>query len=478
MAALRPGEPLIGEAAPGEGFRGELRAYQREGLAWLRFLRDHGLHGVLADEMGLGKTVQALAVLTDDARVVDGGRPSLVVAPRSVLHNWREEANRFAPGLHVEVWHGGGRDPARLEAADLVVTTYALLRRDRAVLTQIRWNWAILDEAQHIKNPRSQAARAARALKADHRLALSGTPLENDLLELWSLFAFLMPGYLGRRTHFHGRYGHGRAPGLAELGQRIRPFLLRRRKAEVAPELPERTEMTLTIPLSVAERRLYDRVRKTVWTSLSDQDSSVRQRQRMFLDGLMRLRQACCHPGLLPFPEAQRVTRSSKVDTLVERLRAVIEAGSRCLVFSQWVQLLDRVAERLTAEDIGFVRLQGNTRDRAGVVATFQSPAGPPVFLISTKAGGTGLNLTAADVVFHLDPWWNPQVEDQATGRAHRIGQTRPVTVVRLVAENTVEDRVLSLQQKKRGLFTQTVERGGVDVSALTLADLKALMAP
>lgn len=461
---------------PPPGLRTTLRPYQQHGFDWLCFLRDHGLHGLLADEMGLGKTVQALAVILDDPR----DRPSLVVAPTSVLHGWVDEAARFAPELRVVAWHGPDRRPETLDQADLVVTTYALLRRDADRLAAREWSWVILDEGQNIKNPVSQTARAARRLQARHRLVLTGTPLENDLLELWSLFQFLMPGYLGRRSAFHARYAvSGRAGGIAldDLANRIRPFLLRRRKAEVATELPPRTEVTVRVPLSDRERRLYEVVKNTVRASLEPTgDEPFERRVPLLLEGLTRLRQACCHPALLPFPEARHVGRSAKLEALLEKLDEALPSGSRALVFSQWVRLLDEVAAVLADRGIPFLRLDGGTRDRGEVVRTFQAEGGPPVLLISIKAGGTGLNLTAADLVFHLDPWWNPAVEDQATDRAHRIGQKRPVTVYRLVAADTVEDRVLALQAHKRRLFEQTVDLQTLDVSALTTDDFVALL--
>ena len=444
-----------------------------EGLDWLRFLRDHGLHGVLADEMGLGKTVQALAVLVDTPHP----HPSLVVAPTSVLPNWVAEASKFAPSLKVLAWHGPQRDPDAIAHADVVVTTYALLRRDRDRLTARAWTYAILDEAQFIKNPASKVARAARALHAQHRLALTGTPLENDLLELWSLFAFLLPGYLGRRTHFQPRYRGATPEVLAELNQRLRPFVLRRRKLDVAPQLPPRTHTTLHVELSQPERRLYQSVHQTVVRAIRDKDADhARTPARILLEGLTRLRQACCDPALLPFSEARRVHRSSKLDALMRELLRALSVGSRCLVFSQWVRLLDQVSTRLTAENIAHLRLQGDTRDRGTVVAQFQADDGPPVFLISLKAGGTGLNLTAADVVFHLDPWWNPAAEDQATDRAHRIGQSKPVTVVRLVAADTVEQRIVALQESKRKLFLDTVERATEDAAPLDVDALRRLL--
>jgi SNF2 family DNA or RNA helicase len=468
---------------PPAGLRATLRPYQRDGLDWLCFLRDHGLHGVLADEMGLGKTVQTLAALLEGRGRTDPA--SLVVAPTSVLSVWREEAARFAPELRVRVWHGPDRHRETLAEADLVVTSYPLLRRDAEALARVDWSWVVLDEARHIKNPASLTARAARRLRARHRLILSGTPLENDLVELWSLFQFLMPGLLGRRTTFHSRYAvaqsrrdqPGQRPALDELAKRVRPFVLRRRKRDVAAELPPKTEITQRVELSARERALYESVRATVRARLAarGEEGSV-PAGALVLEGLTRLRQACCHPALLPFPEARAVRHSAKLEALLERLQEAIPCGSRAIVFSQWVGLLDLAAARLTEQGVAFGRLDGRTADRAGVVRRFQRPDGPPVLLVSVMAGGTGLTLTAADLVVHLDPWWNPAVEDQATDRAHRIGQVRPLTVVRLVAADTVEERVLALQQHKRSLFDQVVEGPTLDVAGLTTDVLLELL--
>ncbi|MCA9488773.1 MAG: DEAD/DEAH box helicase [Myxococcales bacterium] len=466
------------------GLHADLFPYQARGVQWMRETvnRTGGL--ILADEMGLGKTLQALAAILEGRG--EGDPPALIVCPTSVVHAWVDEAARFAPGLKTVARVGPRRHELRLGGVDLVVTSYALLRRDAELLASHRWSWAVLDEGQHVKNPASQTARAARRLQADHRLVLTGTPLENDLTELWSLFQFLMPGLLGRRSTFHARYAvasrRDGAPGaelaLAELSHRIRPFVLRRRKSEVAKELPPRTERVVRVDLSERERALYEAIRATVRTELAEARRDGRHaRNGIVLEGLLRLRQACCHPGLLPFPEAEGLTRGTKIDALTEMLQDAIPGGSRALVFSQWVGLLDRAAAALEVAGIAYARLDGSTEDRAGFVATFQDPDGPPVALISIKAGGTGLTLTAADLVFLLDPWWNPAVEAQATDRAHRIGQTRPVEVIRLVAADTVEDRVLALQAHKRRLFERTVDGPALDVSALTTDDLLGLLA-
>jgi superfamily II DNA or RNA helicase len=445
--------------------RAELRPYQREGFRWLAFLGRAGLGALLADDMGLGKTVQALAALQ--------GR-TLVVAPTSLLGNWEEEIARFRPGLRADVYHGAGR--ALDASADVTLTSYALLRRDRDVLGAVAWDTVVLDEAQAIKNPESQVARAAFALGGARRITLTGTPVENRLDELWSQLHFLNPGLLGGRSDFDERYARPLAAGDAAAGEqlrlRIRPFVLRRRKAEVAPELPPRTEAVLHAALSEEERAVYDALAASVRVEVLEQ---LGQPGGVLaaLELLLRLRQACCHPRLLP---GQTLDRSAKLELLVDRLETTAAEGHKALVFSQWTSLLDLVEPALGAAGLGFVRLDGATRDRSGVVASFQAASGPPVFLISLKAGGTGLNLTAADHVFLLDPWWNPAVEEQAADRAHRIGQDKPVFVYRLVAAGTVEERILALQAKKRALAEGALTGAGAAAS-LTREDLLSLLA-
>jgi superfamily II DNA or RNA helicase len=445
-----------------------LRHYQRVGVNWLAFLRSAGLGGILADDMGLGKTVQAMTVF---------GKKVLVVCPTSVLPNWKAELGRFRPGLKVSVYHG----PARKldDSADITLTTYAILRLDSDELSKRRFDTAVLDEAQAIKNPDSQVARAAFALDADFRLVMTGTPVENRLDELWSLMHFANRGLLGGRREFDADLARPIADGMAgaaeTLRQRIRPFVLRRRKAEVAPELPPRTEATMSIILDERERGLYDTIRAATQSELVAALGGDGQKLDVMkaLEALLRLRQAACHSGLLP---GQKATTSSKVQALADALVNAAEDGHKALVFSQWTSLLDLIEPVLQQIGIPFLRLDGSTRDRAAVVEAFQTDAGPPVMLISLKAGGTGLNLTAADHVFLCDPWWNPAVEDQAADRAHRIGQERPVMIYRLVATDTVEERILELQQRKRAIGDAALGDAAAAAS-LTREDLLALLA-
>ncbi len=446
-----------------------LRPYQQIGVNWLSFLRSVGLGGVLADDMGLGKTVEAMCVFN---------KKTLVVCPTSVLPNWRAELARFRPALRVAVYHGPSRKFD--DSADVTLTTYAILRLDGEELARRRFDTVVIDEAQAIKNPDSQVARAAYALNADFRLAMTGTPVENRLDELWSLMHFANRGLLGGRRDFDAETARPIAdgmPGAAQsLRQRIRPFVLRRRKAEVAPELPPRCEVTIKIDLNERERGIYDAVRAATQSDLVaavGASGTGKLDVMKALEALLRLRQAACHPGLLP---GQTAATSSKVEALVDALVNAAEDGHKALVFSQWTSLLDLIEPALKQIGIAFTRLDGSTRDRAAVVEAFQGEGGPPVLLISLKAGGTGLNLTAADHVFLCDPWWNPAVEDQAADRAHRIGQERPVMIYRIVATDTVEERILDLQQRKRAIGEAALGDAAAAAS-LTCDDLLALLA-
>ncbi len=420
-----------------------LRHYQEVGVDWLAFLRDAELGAVLADDMGLGKTLQTICALRGRA---------LVVCPKSVVHNWAEEIARFRPGLRTSIYHGTERELDRDAAVTL--TTYAVLRLDVAHLAEEEWDVIVLDEAQAIKNEASQTARAAFQLRGKFRVALSGTPVENRLEELWSIMHFANPGLLGGRSDFQERYNGPIAAGQPDAAKRlrakIRPFVLRRMKREVLPELPPRSEAVLHVELDDTERSVYNAVRVATKKEVAEKlaqggGGSV----LVALEALLRLRQAACHPELVP---GQHAASSSKIERLLEALEEAASDGHKALVFSQWTGLLDLVEPHLRESGIRFTRLDGSTRDRGAVVADFQSEAGPPVMLVSLKAGGTGLNLTAADHVFLLDPWWNPAVEDQAADRAHRIGQDRPVMVYRMVAKDTVEERIFALQSKKRAL--------------------------
>jgi len=440
-----------------------LRDYQRQGVDWLCLLRDAGIGALLADDMGLGKTLQTLCALR--------GR-TLVVAPTSTLHNWAAELARFRPALRVHLYHGSPR--ALVPGDGVTLTSYALLRLDHEQLAAAEWDIVVLDEAQTIKDPTTATATAAFALKAGWRVALSGTPVENRLLELWSLAHFCNPGLLGGRKDFVTRYARrielGHAFVASELQAKIRPFLLRRRKAEVAPELPPRTDIVLRCALDPDERAVYDGLRLAtqaeVVSRLAAGGTVVEA-----LELLLRLRQAACHPALVP---GQTATRSSKLDLLLEQLDEIASAGHRALVFSQWTSLLDLVEAALVTAELGYLRLDGSTDDRAAVVTAFQAADGPPVMLVSLRAGGTGLNLTAADHVYLLDPWWNPAVEDQAADRTHRIGQQRPVFVHRLIAEDTVEEKILELHARKRALADSVIE--GAQSPALTRDDLLDLL--
>ncbi|MBN2797523.1 MAG: SNF2 helicase associated domain-containing protein [Deltaproteobacteria bacterium] len=467
---LEGGEGLPEVFLP-SSFRATLRPYQVAGLQWLGFLRDMELSGILADDMGLGKTVQTLAIMASTPG------PHLVVAPTSVLTNWEREAQRFAPSLRVSLFHGPRRELDL--GADIVLTSYALLRLDQELLGAHDWNWVVLDEAQAIKNPSSQTAQAAFALAGRHRLALSGTPVENRLEELWSLFRFLMPGLLGTLSSFKERFsrpieaGDPRASKL--LRARIRPYVLRRLKRNVAAELPPLTEIVVQCSMAQDQQRIYDATRAAgraeVQRMLSERGSGAVAFS--VLEALLRMRQAACDPALVPGVGDE--VSSCKLDRLEEMLLELVTDDHKVLIFSQWTGLLDRVEPRLRSLGVPWVRLDGSTRDRAAVVDRFQDPEGPPVFLISLKAGGTGLNLTAADYVIHLDPWWNPAVEQQATDRAHRIGQDKPVVSCRLVAEGSVEEQILVLQESKRNLAEAAIGGEAGMLRALTADELRSL---
>jgi superfamily II DNA or RNA helicase len=467
---------------PPRTLRGTLRDYQRHGLGWFEALRRFGFGGCLADDMGLGKTVQVLAML--DARRQERPRPgpSLVVAPRSVLANWASEAARFTPKLRVLLHDGTDRKTPGDHFAehDLVLTTYGLLRHDALALARVDFDYVALDEAQAIKTARTASAKAARALRSRHRLALTGTPLENHLGELASLLDFLNPGVLGTAGALASLAQGSRRvdPETRDLLARaVRPFFLRRTKREVAPELPDRVEQKVECQLPTEQRRLYDELHVHYRESLKRRVArrGVAQSTAHILEALLRLRQAACHPGLID--PARRGEPSAKLDVLLEHLDTVKAQGQKALVFSQFTSLLSIVRDRLDERGITYEYLDGATRDRPARIERFQSDERCQVFLLSLKAGGVGLNLTAAEYVFLLDPWWNPAVEAQAIDCAHRIGQTRTVFAYKLLAAGTVEEKVAQLQEQKRELADALFGGGGAALTGLTREDLELLLA-
>ncbi len=471
----------VGPASPPASFQGTLRDYQKDGLGWIGFLRDSGFGGCLADDMGLGKTVQVLALL--EARRHEAGDntprlPSLVVVPRSVLWNWHTEAERFAPNLRVLV-HSGPNRQVDFPDCDLVLTTYATLHRDILKFQEVAFDYVVLDEAQAIKNARTGRAKAVRLLKARHRLALSGTPIENHLGELWSLFEFLNPGMLGSAAGFQRlalRNGTADAGNLSLVARAVRPFILRRTKEQVASELPARSEQTLICELKGKQLRRYRELREHYRTSLKQKVDEVGLNRSKIhvLEALLRLRQAACHPALID-PEFED-EEGAKIEALLPLLREIIDEGHKALVFSQFTRFLAIVRRHLDDEGIPYEYLDGRTRKREEKIARFQEDPQCPLFLISLKAGGLGLNLTAADYVFLLDPWWNPAVEAQAIDRAHRIGQTRQVFAYRLIARDTVEERILELQDAKRDLATSIITEDRSLMQKLAPEDLEILL--
>jgi superfamily II DNA or RNA helicase len=470
------------KAAP-RGFKGELRDYQKLGLGWLNFLCDFQLGGCLADDMGLGKTIQVLGLLeqrrTRRLKKDETRRPSLIVVPKSLVFNWIDEAARFTPRLRVLNYTGIDRKESRdsLTDYDAIVTTYGTLRQDILILKEFHFDYAILDEAQAIKNSESQAAKSARVVVADHRLALTGTPIENHLGELWSLFEFLNPGMLGRSASFRRlTKGPIDAGQLEVLSSGVRPFLLRRTKDQVLTELPDKTEQTLYCEMKPKQRKLYDELRDYYRKSLTQriQTVGIKQAKIHVLEALLRLRQAACHPGLIDNKRAKEP--SAKLDVLLEQLEETIADGHKTLVFSQFTSLLSIVRQRLDKQGIRYEYLDGKTNNRKKVVERFQTDEDCPLFLISLKAGGNGLNLTAADYVFILDPWWNPAAEAQAIDRAHRIGQTRNVFAYRLICRDTVEERIVEMQKEKKQLADAIISADNSLISSLTAADLQLLL--
>ncbi|MES2819658.1 MAG: DEAD/DEAH box helicase [Pseudomonadota bacterium] len=465
----------------------ELRPYQVQGLAWMQALGELEVGGVLADDMGLGKTLQTLAHILGEKQAGRLSAPALIVMPTSLIPNWQDEAARFTPQLRVLALHGPKRSTqfAAIAAHDLVLTTYALLSRDLRILAAQPWQLLILDEAQNIKNPRSKAALAAGQLQARQRLCLTGTPLENHLGELWSLFHFLMPGWLGDAKQFNRDYRvpiekHGNLQRLAQLNGRIKPFVLRRTKEQVATELPPKTEITHWVELTAAQRDRYETLRLAMDKKVRGEIArlGLARSQIVILEALLRLRQACCDLRLLDDnPEGLDSRDSGKLTALLEMLEELFAEGRRVLLFSQFTSMLALVEAELQARQIPYALLTGSTRDRRAPVQAFQAGT-LPIFLISLKAGGSGLNLTAADTVIHFDPWWNPAAEAQASDRAYRIGQDKPVFVYKLIARGSVEEKIQQLQQAKASLARGVLDGGSQVDWHLSQDDLDALFAP
>lgn len=450
------------------GFLGELRNYQREGLTWLRFLEEFEAGGILADDMGLGKTIQILAFLLGRKKTKKSAKPCLVVTPKSLAFNWVDEAQKFTPTLKVVRYAGAGRSQADLQGADIVVTTYGTLRADIDELAKMEFDVAIIDEAQAIKNPKSLAALACKQLQAKLKIALTGTPIENSINDLLSIVGFTNPGLL-QTTEV-------KQDTQAALGKMLKPFMLRRTKEKVLTELPDRSEQVLYCEMGDVEKQYYAAIRERYRNSIDEKiaKGGLNKSKLHVLEALLRLRQAACHSGLIDPARANEP--SAKIQQLLRHMQEVIEEGHKVLVFSQFTSLLAIVRTRLDEEKITYEYLDGQTEDRKTPVARFQSDPACPVFLISLKAGGTGLNLTAADYVFILDPWWNPAVEAQAIGRAHRMGQTNKVIAYRMIARGTVEEKILDLQKTKKDLAESIVSEDQDFMKKLTKEDLEMLL--
>ncbi|GLS27152.1 DEAD/DEAH box helicase [Marinibactrum halimedae] len=474
----------IKEVAPPKRLQATLRDYQQKGLNWLQFLTDFGFSGILADDMGLGKTLQTIAHLAKLKERRKLSRCALIVAPTSLLGNWMGELRRFAPHLNSHCHYGSQRheETSDILQYNIIVTSYSILTRDIEVLSPIDFNIVVLDEAQYIKNPNAQISQSVRLLKSDSKLCLTGTPLENHLGELWSQFDFLMHGFLGSQSSFKKLFRnpieqHNNHARQQELNHRIKPFLLRRTKNNVVKELPPKTEIVHKIALPPAQRKLYESIRITMEKKIRDlmEKKGLARSHIEILDALLKMRQACCHPQLLSIPSAKKQKKSAKLTFLMEILPEMISEGRKILIFSQFTSMLDHIAKELEKSKIDYTMLTGKTRKRDKVIQSFQTEV-IPVFLISLKAGGVGLNLTEADTVIHFDPWWNPAAEAQATDRAHRIGQDKPVFVYKLIAEDTIEEKILSLQERKQAIADAVYESNNNKTTSISSEELLNLL--
>ena len=463
---------------PPEQFHGTLRSYQAAGIRWIAGMFQRHCNLILADEMGLGKTIQTLAALVKNPQIT---LPALVICPTSLTANWRREAERFTPSLRVSVISGSKRKEQWEQSrdCDLIITSYSIIKRDMQHLQDKHYGCLVLDEAQHIKNPASANALSCKQINADHKLVLTGTPLENSTGDLWSIFDFLHPGFFGSLAQFRNKYSPGTPEQFSELAERIAPYMLRRKKAEVCRELPEKQEQTLYCDMAEKQRTIYKKLEEEAAAQCKDMRSGkTKMSGVVLLASLMRLRQVCCDPALLPaelLPDGVP-SESAKMDLLQEILLQSLDSGHKILVFSQFTSMLKRIREWLESKNIRFEYLDGTTKDRQKRVDSFNDSPDIPIFLLSLKAGGVGLNLTSADTVILCDPWWNPAAENQAADRTHRIGQTKNVNCIRLAVKDSIEERVLALQQKKRKIFQSVVEDAGTAAAALTLDDFEFLL--
>ena len=487
MVSQLAGHSALPELAAPAGLMAELRPYQLHGLRWLQFLRTHGLGGILADDMGLGKTLQTLAHILTEKNAGRLDLPVLIMAPVSLMSNWRREANRFTPGLSVLVLHGSQRHQVAFGMAwhDIVIAPYSLLQRDRERWQAQAWHLVVLDEAQNIKNANSHAAKIVSELNTRHRLCLSGTPMENHLGELWSLFYFLMPGFLGSQARFRALYRtpiekHQDSERAERLRNRVMPFMLRRYKHDVATDLPEKQIAISSVELGDSQADLYETIRLSTEKTVRDalDNKGLAHSQIQILDALLKLRQVCCDPRLLALPVAQKAKHSAKLELLMELLPEMLAEGRKVLLFSQFTSMLALIEQELEKRGIPWVKLTGQSQNREQIIERFTTGE-VPLFLISLKAGGVGLNLTQADTVIHYDPWWNPAAETQATDRAHRIGQTQRVMIYKLVAQGTIEERILDLQDRKAALANSLYGGDAARKQPLfTESDLATLLKP
>lgn len=469
-----------------ENFQGQLRNYQKDGLDWLQFLSTHQLSGILADDMGLGKTIQILAHIATEKANQSLHFPVLVIAPTSLMVNWQAEAKKFTPDIKVLTLHGLQRKAYfnDIKNHDLILTTYPLLLRDKNIILAHEYHTIILDEAQTIKNSNAKITQIANQVKANQRLCMTGTPLENHLGELWSLFNFLLPGYLGNSKQFSTIFRNpiekdGNIQKVKMLTKRIKPFILRRTKQEVITELPPKTEIIRMVELEGEQRDLYEIIRVSMHEKVQQEISKhgMNKSHIIILDALLKLRQVCCDPALLKIDAAKNITHSAKRTELINMITEMLDEGRKILLFSQFTSMLQLIEQQLNSLNIPYVKLTGQTKDRETPIRNFQEGK-VSLFLISLKAGGTGLNLTAADTIIHYDPWWNPAVENQATDRAYRIGQDKPVFVYKIITSGTVEEKIIAMQKKKSELINNLLDPNSKISSKLTMNDIQILFEP